>query len=464
MATTSVHSIYVTQTQALEYIVNPEKTEDGTLVQNFACSNDPVIAAEMFDAVRNEKGTGRGIILARHIHQNFAPGETTPEEAMQIGLELCQKLFGNEYQFVIATHTDKQHIHNHIIVNNVNLENGRTLNYLADRGKQNLLYQKIRDTSDMLCREHQLSVVENPELGKKQRWYEWSQEKQGLSWKSKLRYELDCLIMRSDSFEDFIDKCRANNIEVDYNPNRKIDLKFRMPEQQKFARAKTLGWYYETSQIKKRIENYLRHKELSLAYQPRTKIIDTSAELFQEAKGLEQWADIRNMQEASRVIDILTQYQIESTKEVKPAAISASMHRAKLVEELNHLQKDIASISETIEALRVFQKYRPIIQQMKNLPDRKKKGLAEKFSNELEKYREAGTKLKAAYPDGKVPSEENLIKKRNEMIQQRDKSNSEYKAVNSELKDIDYARQAIDDYLKTQDVSQEQKRKKGDLE
>ena len=93
---------------------------------------------------------------------------------MQIGLELCQKLFGNEYQFVIATHTDKQHIHNHIIVNNVNLENGRTLNYLADRGKQNLLYQKIRDTSDMLCREHQLSVVENPELGKKQRWYEWS--------------------------------------------------------------------------------------------------------------------------------------------------------------------------------------------------------------------------------------------------------------------------------------------------
>lgn len=74
MATTSVHSIYVTQAQALEYIVNPEKTEDGTLVQNFACSNDPVIAAEMFDAVRNEKGTGRGIILARHIHQNFAPG------------------------------------------------------------------------------------------------------------------------------------------------------------------------------------------------------------------------------------------------------------------------------------------------------------------------------------------------------------------------------------------------------
>lgn len=120
----------------------------------------------------------------------------------------------------------------------------------------------------MLCREHQLSVVENPELGKKQRWYEWSQEKQGLSWKSKLRYELDCLIMRSDSFEDFLDKCRANNIEVDYNPNRKIDLKFRMPEQQKFARAKTLGWYYETSQIKKRIENYLRHKELSLAYRP----------------------------------------------------------------------------------------------------------------------------------------------------------------------------------------------------
>lgn len=464
MATTSVHSIYVTQSKALEYIINPEKTENGLLVDSFACSNDPKLAAQMFEAVRNQKGSGKGNVLARHIHQNFAPGETTPQQAMQIGLELCQRLFNGEYQFVIATHTDKQHIHNHIIVNNVNLLNGRTLNYLADRGNQNLLYQKIRDVSDELCREHQLSVIENPHLGKGQKWYEWSQDKEGQSWKSKLRYELDCVIMRSDTFDDFLEKCKANNIEVVYNPNHKIDLKFRLKGQERFTRAKTIGWYYETPQIKKRIANFKRHREQSISYTPRTKIIDTSSEKFQEAKGLERWADIQNMKEAARVIDILTQYKIESTDAVQPAAITASMHRAKLVEELNSLQKNITAISETIEALRVFQKYRPIMQNMKALPDRKKKSYAEKYAHEIEKYKAAGSKLKAAYPDGKVPSEETLVKQRNVWIEQREQSNSEYQAVKAELKDIDYARQAIDDYLQMQHTVSEQKKREGDLE
>lgn len=299
MATTSVHSIYSTQAAALEYIINPEKTDKGFFVANYACSNDPKEAAVMFDNVRNKLGTGRSTVLARHIHQNFAPGETTPEEAMRIGLELCEKLFKGEYQFVIATHTDKQHIHNHIIVNNVNMINGLTLNYLSDRGKQNLLFEKIRNISDELCREHNLSVIENPELGKGQKWYEWSQDKKGLSWKTKLKYEIDCQIMRSNSFEDFLEKCRENNIKVVYNPDHKIDLKFRMDGQEKFTRAKTLGWYYETPQIKKRIENFKRHRETAIAYKPKTKIIDTSNEKFQESKGLERWADIQNMKEAS---------------------------------------------------------------------------------------------------------------------------------------------------------------------
>lgn len=463
MATTSVHSIYSTQAAALEYIINPEKTDKGFFVANYACSNDPKEAAVMFDNVRNKLGTGRSTVLARHIHQNFAPGETTPEEAMRIGLELCEKLFKGEYQFVIATHTDKQHIHNHIIVNNVNMINGLTLNYLSDRGKQNLLFEKIRNISDELCREHNLSVIENPELGKGQKWYEWSQDKKGLSWKTKLKYEIDCQIMRSDSFEDFLEKCRENNIKVVYNPDHKIDLKFRMDGQEKFTRAKTLGWYYETPQIKKRIENFKRHRETAIAYKPKTKIIDTSNEKFQESKGLERWADIQNMKEASRVINILTQYNIESTDKVKSAAISASMHRAELVEELNSLQKEINSVSETIEALRIFQKHKPIIQQMKNLPDRKKKSYAEKFSDEIDKYKTAGTKLKEKYPDGKIPSEETLVKNRNEMIAKRDKSNAEYKEVKAELKDIDYARQAIDDYFRSQHNIHKQK-KKNDLE
>lgn len=100
---------------------------------------------------------------------------------------------------------------------------------------------------------------------------------------------------------------------------------------------------------------------------------------------------------------------------------------------------------------------------MKNLPDRKKKSYAEKFSDEIDKYKIAGTKLKEKYPDGKIPSEETLVKNRNEMIAKRDKSNAEYKEVKAELKDIDYARQAIDDYFRSQHNIHKQK-KKNDLE
>ena len=134
------------------------------------------------------------------------------------------------------------------------------------------------------------------------------------------------------------------------------------------------------------------------------------------------------------------------------------------MEELNSLQKNITAISETIEALRVFQKYRPIMQNMKALPDRKKKSYAEKYAHEIEKYKAAGSKLKAAYPDGKVPSEETLVKQRNAWIEQREQLNSEYQAVKAELKDIDYARQAIDDYLQMQHTVSEQKKREGDLE
>lgn len=464
MATTSVHSIYSTQAEALEYIVNPQKTESGLFVTSYGCSDDPKEAAEFFESTRNSIGTGRTSVLARHIHQNFAPGEITPEEAFRVGQKLCEKLFNYEYQYVLTTHTDKEHIHNHIIVNNVNLFNGLSLNYLADKGKDNQLFQKIRNMSDELCREHSLSVIEDPELGKGQKWYEWSQDKQGLSWKSKLKYELDCLIMRSENFDDFLKKCKENNIEAVYNPEHKIDLKFRMEGQEKFSRAKTLGWYYETPQIKKRIENFKRYKNFSLDSKPKTKIIDTAADKFQQAKGLERWANIQNMKEASRMIDMLTKYGISGVDEVAPAAISTSMHRAKLVEELNGLQREITEVSETLEALRVFQKHKPFMLKLKELPDRKKKNFAEKYSREIEKYKSAGAKLKEKYPDGKVPSEEVLTEKRNALIEQRNKSNAEYKEVKSKLKDVDYARQAIDDYFKNQRDVQQKKRKKDDLE
>lgn len=156
--------------------------------------------------------------------------------------------------------------------------------------------------------QHGLSIVENADIGKGISHYEWDQKQKGKSWKAKLKGEIDFIVRRSDSFEEFLEKCRNNDIEVVYAPDKKVNLKFRMSEQQRYTRANTLGYYYTLESIQKRIKNYSYH---------RSRIIDSSK--F-ETKGLQRWADIQNMKNVANMINLLEGYNIKSTAELKPTA------------------------------------------------------------------------------------------------------------------------------------------------
>ena len=137
MAATKIISIRSTEADAIAYIANPEKTDNGRLICTFGCSENPVRASTDFEKIR-AKGTGRNKILSHHFIQSFSPGEITPENALQVGIELCQKFLGDEYQYYLAVHNDKEHIHLHCIFNNVNMVDGRTFETHADQGdKQN---------------------------------------------------------------------------------------------------------------------------------------------------------------------------------------------------------------------------------------------------------------------------------------------------------------------------------------
>lgn len=377
-------------------------------------------------------------------------------------MELCERLLKGEYQYIIATHTDREHIHNHILFNNVNMKNGKTFETLENRHRES--WKKMRQISDDLCREFGLSVIENPEQGKGKSWYEWSCDREGLSWKSKLKFAIDSCIMESASFDDLLENLRRRNIEVVYNPNHVIDLKFRYPGKERFTRARRLGWYYETPQLKRRISYYQLLKTGQLSYQRRTKIIDTTADKFQHAKALERWADIQNMKEASRIINLMTSYNIGSTQELESRAITEYTYRMGLVEDLNGLQKKIDVLSDALSALKRYKKYKPVHDEYKAQSPMKKKAYEKKYAAELDKFDSAKAELKALYPSGKVPSSESLTEERNSLIEQRNEKNAEYKRVISVLKDVDYARQTIAEHLKKERSVEEQKRKKGDLE
>lgn len=448
MATTEIHAIKSTLSVAIDYIINPDKTEEKLYVNSFGCSiENGKKASDEFEMVR-KNGTGRGTLLAQHILQNFKPGEVEPEQAIEIGIQLANKLLKGEYQYVIATHIDKQHIHNHIIFNNVNF-NGKSFEYLENKGAK--VWQKLRNISDELCLENNLSVVKNPEKSKGKSWWEYQQHKQGLSWKSQLKNTIDEAIMDSMDFEEFLKNLNQKNVEYIYRPELKISLKFRLKNdgQEKWSRAKTLGWYYEPEQLKKRINNFNLLKTGKLNYTQKTKVLDTSSERFKNNFGLHYWAEIQNMKEASKMINFLTERSIKNQQELEQKSIMEYGNRMLVVKELNEIQSNIDELSDTIKSLKSLRKYKPIYEAYKNALF-KKKFEKENFF-ELEKYKKASDELKEKYPFQKViPNLEKLIEDREKLIEKSREKNEIYKHLISEIKELDYARQSIEDYLKTQ--------------
>ncbi len=290
MAVTNVHTIHQGTYNAIAYIINPNKTGDGRYFVSNLCVSSAQGAAQQFRETRELAGTGRCRTEAQHIIQSFAPGEVSPERALLIGQELCKALFNDEYQYVLAVHVDHEHIHNHIVLNNVNFYTGRTFETEFNQGKiPDRAWAKLRQVSDDLCRKHHLSVIDNPEQNKGKSHYEWELDKQSLSWKAQLKQAIDEVIKVSEDFNDFLLKCAEYGILVDYNPEHKIDLKFMLVAQKernpraRFTRAKTLGWFYESKQIARRIETY----KYMTTHAPKARLIPTTAERFQQSQGLQ---------------------------------------------------------------------------------------------------------------------------------------------------------------------------------
>lgn len=166
MATTKIFPITATEAKALAYIANPDKTNNGTLILTSGGSEDPYQASHDFEEIR-KLGTGLSTVLSQHFIQSFSPGEITPEQALQVGKEMCERFLKGEYQYFLAVHNDRDHIHLHVIFNNVNQWNGRTFETNMNQGKiSERAWKKLRDISDNVCKEHNLSVIIRPEPDK----------------------------------------------------------------------------------------------------------------------------------------------------------------------------------------------------------------------------------------------------------------------------------------------------------
>lgn len=447
MATTSIHTIRSTEIKSVEYITNPDKA---SLITTYGCNSSACDIANAFADLRalaNDKGK----VLSYHIIQSFAPDEATAEQVHLAGKLLCDKFLQGQYKYVLATHTDTDHIHNHIIICKTNMENLKSFGTLLDT-KNHPAWRTIRALNDEVCKELGLSVIKYAEVGRGCSHYEWEQQWKGTSWKTKLKYEIDCIVRRSDTFEDFLEKCKANNIETVYQPDKKVSLKFRMQGQERFTRAKTLGYYYLPETIQRRIRQFSEHRKY---------IIEP---IKIDNKAFQHWADLKNMQNVAQMINLLESYNVHSTSELKPTTMSVMIQRGMLAQTLENLDSRIDSLSQQIELVRTFQRCKPVHDEYKSLSSRKQKKFVNKNAPTLSEYQSAGAMLKSLYPDGKFPSESSLDRQRQALFDECTKLYAEYNSLKKKYADLDKASKIIKEYLESLKDEPEKKIKKGELE
>ena len=358
MAVTKTHPIKSTLKAAIDYILNPEKTDGKLLASSFGCG---IETADIEFAWTREAAGDRGTHLGRHLIQSFAVGETTPEEAHQIGMELAKEILGGKYEFVLTTHIDKDHLHNHLIFNAVSFVDLKKYH----SNKQS--YHFIRRTSDRICKEHGLSVVV-PSKDKGKSYAEYNAERQGKSYKAKLKLAIDTLIPQVPDFEELIRRLQ----EMGYEVKRGKYISFRAAGQERFTRAKTLGAAYTEEAIKERIQGVYIAKPMREDKGIRLVVdIENSIKAGQSA-GYERWAKLHNLKQAAKTMNFLTENKIEyySDLESKIADImTAHDAAAKAVKEVENRLSDLSLL---IKHSTTYRQLRPLYEQYRRSPDKEK--------------------------------------------------------------------------------------------
>lgn len=446
MAITKIHPIESTLNFAIAYIIQPHKTEEQKFVEGYACS-DQFAAEEMLKTQADNCYKGKN--LAFHLIQSFSPNEATPEQAHEVGMKLAQELLGGQYEFVLSTHVDKEHTHNHIIINAVNFHTGKSFSTELDR-KGNPAWQRIRNISDELCKEYGLSVISNPERGKGKSHYEWEQNKAGNSWKNKLKISIDECIKTATSFDDFLDKMKA----LDYEIKQGKHISFRAKGQERFTRAKTIGYYYTEEQIKYRIERRIMWRErqnvkAEHTYTPRGERFISIEGKVAENEGLKRWAMLQNMKNASKLIDELSKRGFETPEQLHEKQVDLYDERLDIQDEIKQTESRMTDIFLQLKQLRSYRDTKEVNQKYKAAKNKDK--FFRKHESELHLYQIAKKQVKALLNEnGKLPAISDLEKQYESLKNKKSDLMQRYKDIRTEITEVEKLKASIDNLEKSE--------------
>lgn len=437
MAVTKTHPIKSTLKAAIDYICNPAKTDGSLLISAYSCSAE---TADIEFAWTRRHAIDKGENLGRHLIQAFAPGEVTPEEAHQIGLELAKEILGGKYEFVLTTHIDRGHIHNHVIWNAVSFTDHK--HYHSNKRS----YYEIRRASDRLCKEHGLSViVPGQEKGKS--YVEHQAVRNGTSYKAKLKSAIDRLLPACADLEDLLRRLQ----EEGYDIRRGQYISCRASNQERFTRLKTLGVDYTEEALAARIAGRTRPSK-------RTKALDGSIQRIaviqgNQSPGLQHWAKLQKLKEGAKTLNYLAEHGIDSYEALDRslaelnATVDASLASIKAVE------AGIAELNLIAKYAATYRKCRPIYDRYRKSDDKEK--FLRGHESEIILFEAAARELKrlGAVP---LPAAEKLEGELSELTAQKGTLYAQYTAAKQHAKEYDTIKRNLDILLPPeQSITQE---------
>lgn len=455
MAITKIKPIRGTVNKAIAYIIDPKKTDDELLVSSFGCAASESAAKE-FEWTRNlaaQQGAQIPKVIARHLIQSFDVGEVSPEVAHEIGKQFADEWLKGKYEYVIATHIDKGHCHNHIIFNAVNF-----VDYHSYRSNK-WTYRELRLLSDEICKEHGLSVIP-PSQNKGMDYKEYTEAKKGTSWKQKLKQTIDRLVITAKDYDEFLKLMQEAGYEIKTGKY----ISFRAAGQERFTRAKTIGENYTEERIKERIAGRNpRKRRMQIERKGISLIIDIQNSIkAQESKGYEHWAKINNLKEAAKTLNYLTENNLlqYADLEAKVEDIHSSYDRTG--KELKGVEVRLREIQPLIKNIGNYQRLKPVYEAYQKAKD--KTAFRAKHEAELVIFEAAKSTLLAVQGDGKLPSLKALQAEQERLTEEQQRLYDERAKLKKEAKQIDTIKANVDSYLSPTASKDRENKRNSELE
>lgn len=437
MAVTKIKAIRGTLSKAIAYILNPEKTDEKLLVSSYGCASET--AAREFEWTRKiaeQKGMNPVRIIARHVIQSFEVGEVTPELAHEIGKQFADEILGGKYEYVLTTHIDKDHVHNHLIFNAVDF-----VDYHAYKSYKRIYYD-MREVSDRLCKENGLSVIP-PSQNKGMGYKEYTEANRGTSWKQKLKQTIDRLVITAKDYDDFLRLMQEAGYEIKTGKY----ISFRAEGQERFTRSKTIGENYTEERIKERIagrtprrsQRQTTPKGISLIgdIQERIRLIDS--------KGYEHKAKLTILKEAARTLNYLTENNLLQYADLEKKVEDIHSSYDRTGKELKGVEARLREVQPLIKNISNYQRLKPVYDAFQKAKD--KPGFKAKHEAELVIFEAARSTLLAMQGDEKLPSLKTLKAEQAQLFEEQERLYAERNRLKKEAKQIETIKSNVDTFL-----------------